>query len=157
MIKEVKGDLLAQERGILCHQTNYKGVMGGGIAAAIWDKLLNDQSRKNYVDFCRTCGRDALGYAQFLYVKEDLIVANCFSQNGFDEPDSTGNITNYDAMRECFVKVRDLALQEDLPLVYIPYGMGCGIAGGKWNRVRSIIEDVFGGSDVTAIIVRLEG
>lgn len=156
MIKEIKGDLLVQERGILCHQTNYMGVMGGGIAAAIWDKLLDDQCRYNYVNFCRKCGETALGYAQFLYVKEDLIVANCYSQNGFSEMDADGSITNYEAMRECFIKVRDFALQQDLPFVYIPYGMGCGIAGGKWDRVRSIIEDVFSVSDVTATIVRLE-
>ena len=55
MIKEIKADLLVQERGILCHQTNYMGVMGGGIAAAIWDKLLDDPCRYNYVNFCRKC------------------------------------------------------------------------------------------------------
>lgn len=157
MVKEIKGDLLKQEKGFLCHQTNYEGVMGGGIAYAIWNKLLTDQDRKSYEFYCRECGKDALGYVQFLFLKNDLIVANCFSQNGFDEPDAAGNITNYKAMRECFVKVRDLALKRKLPLVFIPYGMGCGIAGGKWDKVRGIIEDVFGASEVTATIVRLEG
>ena len=131
--------------------------MGGGIAYAIWNKLLTTKNRKSYEDFCRKYGKKALGYVQFLLLKDDLIVANCFSQNGFDEPDVTGNITNYEAMRKCFVQVRDLALQQNLTLVFIPYGMGCGIAGGKWDKVRGIIEDVFGASEVTATIVRLEG
>lgn len=157
MVREIKGDLLEQEKGILCHQTNYEGVMGGGIALTIWNTLLTEQTRKNYVEFCEDSGKDALGFVQFLFVKEDLIVANCFSQNGFSEPDAYGSITNYDAMRNCFVKVRDFAIQTNLPFVYIPYGMGCGIAGGKWDTVQGIIEDVFGASDVTAMIVRLEG
>ena len=156
MVKEIKGNLLEQNKGILCHQTNYEGVMGGGIALAIWNKLLTDQNRKNYTDFCRKHGKTALGYAQFLFLKEDLIVANCYSQNGFDESDADGNITNYGAMRKCFVNVLDFALEHKLPLIFIPYGMGCGIAGGNWDKVRSIIEDVFSESDVTATIVQLE-
>lgn len=157
MVKEIKGNLLEQEKGILCHQTNYEGVMGGGIALAIWNTLLTEQTRKKYVQFCEKSGRDALGNVQFLFVKDDLVVANCYSQNGFNEPDAYGSITNYDAMRDCFVKVRDFSLQQNLPLVFVPYGMGCGIAGGDWRMVRGIIADVFGMSDVTAAIVKLEG
>lgn len=156
MLREIKGDMLEQKKGILCHQTNYDGVMGGGIAYAIWDKLLTYQHKKNYVNFCRDNGKDSLGYVQFLFLKTDLIIANCFSQNGFNEPDASGSITNYEAMRGCFIKVRDFSLQKKLPLVFIPYGMGCGIAGGDWGRVRRIIEDVFGESDVMATIIRLE-
>lgn len=156
MVKEIKGDLLEQKRGILCHQTNYEGIMGGGIARAIWDRLLTDRNRIAYTGFCRKYGKNLLGYTQFLFLEKELIVANCYSQNGFDEPDADGNITNYDAMRECFVKVLDFALEQKLPIVFIPYGMGCGIAGGNWDKVRSIIEDVFGESDVTATIVQLE-
>ena len=156
MVRSIKGDMLEQKYGILCHQTNYEGVMGGGIAAVIWDKLLSDQHRKNYTDFCRKSGKTALGYAQFLFIRETLIIANCFSQNGFNEPDADGSITNYAAMRECFEKVRDFAKQMGLP-VFIPYGMGCGVAGGKWDKVVAIINDIFGKSDVVVTIVRLEG
>ena len=35
MIQEIEGDLLCFPANILCHQTNYYGVMDGGIAAAI--------------------------------------------------------------------------------------------------------------------------
>lgn len=155
MVKEIKGNLLEQKKGILCHQTNYEGIMGGGIAYAIWEKLLPDSCKREYVNFCRKFGRDALGYTQFLFMTPARIVANCFSQNGFNEVDADGSITNYGAMKECFEKVREFAVQQNLRLVFIPYGMGCGIAGGRWETVRGIIEDVFGASEVTATIVRL--
>lgn len=33
--------------------------------------------------------------------------------------------------------------------IAIPYGIGCGIANGKWGRVYKIIEKVFSDYDVT--------
>ena len=33
--------------------------------------------------------------------------------------------------------------------VAIPYGIGCGIANGDWNKVYKIIEEVFSDYDVT--------
>lgn len=155
MINTILGDILEQTHGILCHQTNYDGVMGGGIAASIWNRLLTDQLKNNYVDFCRKNGKGTLGFAQFLFVRNDLIIANCFSQNGFDEPDADGSITNYEEMRECFETVYDFAKQRKLP-VFIPHGMGCGIAGGDWTKVLGIIDDVFNKPDVSTTIVKLD-
>lgn len=44
MIQEIEGDLLCFPTNILCHQTNYYGVMDGGIAAAIRKKILTDRA-----------------------------------------------------------------------------------------------------------------
>lgn len=155
MVNEIKGNMLEQENGILCHQTNYQGVMGGGIAAAIREKLLTEQHYKNYQDFCRKCGANALGYVQWLYLTETRILANCFCQNAFESPDADGTITNYAAMKECFEKVREFSEKYNLP-VFIPGGMGCGIAGGNWIKVRSIIGAVFDDSKIPITIVWLE-
>ena len=51
--------------------------------------------------------------------------------------------------------IRVYALRFKLP-VYIPGYIGCGIAGGDWNRVKGIIDDVFKGSLVEATIVYWE-
>jgi len=41
--------------------------------------------------------------------------------------------------------------------VGLPYKLGCGIAGGEWERVRAIIDAVFAKSPVEAVIcTRLE-
>jgi len=39
-VKIIKGDLLNCGADIICHQTNFFGMMGGGVAAAIWNQLL---------------------------------------------------------------------------------------------------------------------
>lgn len=39
-VKIIKGDLLNCGADIICHQTNFFGMMGGGVAASIWNQLL---------------------------------------------------------------------------------------------------------------------
>lgn len=49
MVKYIKGDVLNCEATLVAHQVNAFGVMGGGIAAAIWP-LLTPESQE------RLCG-----------------------------------------------------------------------------------------------------
>lgn len=157
MVHEINGDALAFKDGIICHQTNYHGVMGAGIAAAIRHKLLTRQQYAEYVNTCMVEGRDLLGRVQYFKCRNDVIVANCFCQDEArqtTEDDDT--ITSYGDMRRCLKHVRGMA-ERGSKRVCIPYKMGCGIAGGDWNKVRSIIESIFGKSDVEAVIVRRPG
>lgn len=52
MVKYIKGDVLNCEATLVAHQVNAFGVMGGGIAAAIWP-LLTQESQSAYVEKCR--------------------------------------------------------------------------------------------------------
>lgn len=140
MIKQVNGDILDYNEGIICHQTNYLGVMGGGIALAIRQKLLTPDQYKCYKDECRTYGACLLGSATFYVCGSRLTVANCYCQNG--APDMFGSLTNYAAMDLCFQQVVHNMRARNLP-VLIPGYMGCGIARGDWNTVRGIIERNF--------------
>lgn len=155
MLTEITGDLLEVGDGIICHQVNYYGVMGGGVAAAIRDNILTDEQYAVYVNFCKTRGRYALGTTQFLYTPLNVrIVANMFCQ---DEAENArcrqfGTITDYEYMKDCFLQVRNAALFTRRR-VYIPRNIGCGIAGGDWATVRAIIQDVFADFPVEAFIV----
>lgn len=155
MLHEKYGDLLSVRKGILCHQVNYHGAMGGGVAAAIADQILTESEYASYVDYCRKRGRAALGSVQFMGTAP-LVVANMFCQDEILARSNTGNkfcITDYERMRECFERVRDMARVLGLP-VYIPRNIGCGIAGGDWERVKQIIQEIFENNDrVTATIV----
>ena len=157
MIHNISGDALtACKGGILCHQTNYFGVMGAGIAAAIKVKLLSRDNYMEYVHVCKKLGRKILGLVQFLDVPNGTIVANCFSQD--DEANAYPNgriapLTNYKAVRLCMESVRSRAEFLNKP-VYLPYKYGCGIAGGDWNKVQEIINDVFQDSTVDVYIVK---
>lgn len=156
MIYEITGDLLDAKSGIICHQTNYHGVMGAGVARAIADKILSTQQYNAYVNYCWQAGRTALGTVQFLGHAPGLVVANMFSQDEA-KPQFNGryDITDYEAMTACLIRVKDLAEAHNMT-VHIPYRIGCGIAGGDWNLVRQLIYSVFGESPVDVYIVKKE-
>lgn len=152
MVRKTRGDLLKFDAGILCHQVNYFGVMGGGIAASIYDKALSNDSRRLYKQFCYYCGVDALGKVQFLpHVDGKRWICNLFCQDDYT-PQSDGGITSYDHMLECLFKVETCARKNNLS-VAVPGYMGCGIAGGDWDRVEAIIHKVFDKSSVLCTIV----
>lgn len=157
MIHNISGDaLIACKGGILCHQTNYFGVMGAGIAATIKTKLLSHDNYMSYVHVCKRLGHKILGMVQFLDTPDGTIVANCFSQGDKNNTYPNGRIspyTDYRAVRRCMetVKCRAEAFEKS---VYIPYKYGCGIAGGDWDKVSYVINDVFEDSTVDVYIVR---
>lgn len=157
MIHEVHGDLTTYEADFICHQANFHGVMGGGVALAIWDKMLGRQARAQYQLLCARKGANLLGTVQYLPAMQRTaggdhacVVYNLFCQA--DTPQDDGGITRYDSMRDCLEQVERLARQFS-KTVSLPGYIGCGIAGGDWKKVRRIIEDVFGKSPVTCTIV----
>lgn len=153
MFREITGNLLTCGSDVICHQTNYFGSMGGGVAAAIWDKILDDTDRVAYVKLCEVYGDRLLGRTQYLYHHGMPIVANVFSQNA--KPISQSNLTNYVAMEVALERVKRYA-QENGYTIAVPGYMGCGIAGGDWNRVHSILYNAFASSSVEMTIVYLE-
>ena len=158
MLIEQTGDILKIETGIICHQTNYHGTMGGGIAAGIAANILTEEQLHEYVGYCEKYGPDALGTVQFIGCPNGLIVANMFCQDemlaaqGAKDP----NITDYEAMRRCVVRVRSMAMIQGKRL-YFPHRLGCGIAGGNWDTVQFILRDVLADYPVEAYILKRAG
>lgn len=152
MVKGMTGDLLRNGEGILCHQVNFQGVMGGGIAYAI-SKILPPKEYDKYRRYCMIHGAGALGKVLWLHLPATgRVVANMFCQRDWGAADG---LTDYEMMEKCFRAVRTYALRYDLP-VSIPGYIGCGIAGGDWNRVKGIIDKVFDGYLVKATIIYWE-
>lgn len=87
MVKYIKGDVLNCEATLVAHQVNAFGVMGGGIAAAIWP-LLTQESQSAYVEKCRHDAKlpitEWMGSIQILDTKrEGLEICNLFTQYPF--------------------------------------------------------------------------
>ena len=128
-MKIIQGDILDIQRGIIGHQCNALYVMGAGLALQIARKypgvLLRYQEQ-----------RPLLGSCQLVKAGDDFYVANLIGQAdvGF------GCQTDYDALRMAMASLCQQALVLGLP-VYLPDGLGCGLAGGNWTVVKSIIED----------------
>lgn len=154
MIKEVTGDLLTCGANIICHQVNYLGVMGGGVAYSIRKKMLSDENFAQYKDFCAKNGSKTLGRVLWLYPGQKFYptqaIANLFSQR--TKEDDNGNLTSYSALKRCLKSVEGYARKHNLT-VAVPAKIGCGIAGGDWQYVQSIIRDIFVDSPVELTIV----
>ncbi|MBR0411514.1 MAG: hypothetical protein IJI25_11050 [Eubacterium sp.] len=149
-VKKMMGDIIRDGHGIICHQVNYHGVMGGGVAASIRDKLLSEEQYRDYQKYCITRGLKALGTV--LYSETEIgLIANMFCQN---EHFNNG-LTNYACMEKCFKDIRTVAEKKQCD-VCIPGYIGCGIAGGNWGKVREIIDRVFQESNVEALIIYWE-
>lgn len=63
--------------------------------------------------------------------------------------------TDYIAMKKCLRYIKQWAENNNLSIA-IPYGIGCGIANGDWNKVYKIIEEVFSNYSVTLYRLREE-
>jgi hypothetical protein len=109
--------------------------MGSGVAAGIKYTYPGAYShyRKEYED---TGLR--LGTNNIFPVSATLVIVNAIGQEDFG---SGKRFVSYDAIQECFEKLNDRIANSDFPReVHIPM-IGCGLGGGSWTIIKSIIED----------------
>jgi O-acetyl-ADP-ribose deacetylase (regulator of RNase III) len=125
-------NILDVKEGVICHQVNCQRVMGSGLARQIRNKwpIVYEEYKKNY--------ELRLGNCQVVQVTDDLFVANLAGQDRYGTDRS---YTDYDALEVALIYVDEIASALNKQL-YIPYLMGCGLAGGDWKIVSEIIERV---------------
>jgi putative Appr-1-p processing enzyme family protein len=153
MIKVVEGDILEAKEFFIVQQVNCQGVMGAGLAKAIYTKW--PMVKREYLDYCKRVGPidHLIGRVQYVYISDTQIIANCFSQRYYKKPEHRYDprfgqfycYTDYDAMENCFDYI---ATNVDKSIA-IPYGIGCGLAGGDWTEVEYLIKKCFRNNDVT--------
>lgn len=133
-------DILKIEQGIIGHQVNAAGAMGAGLALKIRDKWSKVYTRYRWDGV-------KLGECQIVTISPYLFIANLCGQSGYGEDRCW---TDYDALREAMDTLSAYAHPHGLQ-VYLPHNIGCGLAGGDWTIVSSIIEEEL----PNAIICRL--
>lgn len=115
--------------------------MGAGIAKQIANTY--PEVEKTNRQLFRTVGADDLfGTIKVIRCHDGRQCVNMYSQYGFGRDVNTA-YTDYDKMRDCLSLLADYLrenVSEDTP-VGIPYGIGCGLGGGDWRRVRKMIEE----------------
>jgi hypothetical protein len=102
--------------------------MGAGLAKQLASKfpIVKQKYKEAYKK-----GEVTLGSTQLIHISTSLYVANLAAQYNY----GTDKIqTDYNALKECLSK-----LPKNLP-IYIPYKLGCGLAGGDWKKVSKILE-----------------
>ncbi len=143
MVKIKKGNLLKARTDIIVHQVNVQGVMGGGVARQL--SLKYQGLEKFYSNYCKKYNNDydlLKGHTLPFTTKSDhKLIFNIFSQTSDFK-------TDYKMFRHCIREIRYIAQKFKLK-VAMPYGIGCGIADGDWNKIMNIIIEEFRGSRVT--------
>jgi O-acetyl-ADP-ribose deacetylase (regulator of RNase III) len=139
-IKYLKGDATSpQAKGekIICHICNDLGGWGKGFVLAI--SMRWPEPEKDYRDWHRPRAQTdfALGKARFVNVGNYMAIANMVAQRGM-KTGSNGPPIRYDAVKQSLAAVSKEALARNAS-VHMPR-IGCGLAGGKWEKIEPIIE-----------------
>lgn len=130
---------------IIMHVANNKGVMGAGVAKAISDRW--PEVKADYLE----CPEYELGDVIVSSVDKDGFVATMIAQDGYGRDGKC--YLKYDALKECIdqvIRIRQLMDRDEKPMLFLPFGMGCGLAGGNWDTVH----DILSGFNVDFVIVK---
>ena len=128
MTEIIQGNILDMENGLICHQVNCRRVAGAGLAL---------QMREKWPEWYQNFTKAYLGVVTYFRVSSDLAIANLYAQEGYGH---NRRYTNYAALGECLMVIADYKYNFGTD-VYLPYGIGCGLAGGDWAIVEQIISD----------------
>ena len=137
-IPVIQGDILRSDADIIVQQVNCQGVMGAGLAKQIASQYPEVLSP--YKKMCNTRDtQDLLGKVLICPTRTGVRIANVFGQDRYGRD---GCYTDYAALENGLAAVVRYASQKNLSIA-IPYGIGCGLAGGDWTIVSEIISQVF--------------
>ena len=137
---------------IITHVCNDIGGWGRGFVLALSARWSEPESSYRAWFEGRHSNNFALGAIQLVPVEADLWVANLVGQRDVvDGPD--GPPVRYDAIEEGLASLADEAYAMDAS-VHMPR-IGCGLAGGEWDVVESIIERTLSRSGIPVTVYDL--
>jgi O-acetyl-ADP-ribose deacetylase (regulator of RNase III) len=160
------GDILTSGADLIVHQVNCQGVMGKGLAEDI-KKEFPDVFEK-YKALCDAKNDlDLLGHTLIVEGKtgpKPIYIANLFAQRFYGQG---RRFTDYKALWNCLntldnesnTHIVDGAhgfFTTSFRTIAIPYGMGCGLGGGDWVIVSSLIRAIFEDSNYHVQIWKLD-
>lgn len=145
-MKTVNGDLveafLRGDVNVLGHQANCFNTMGAGIALQIKQKLP-----QAYAADCATLKGNPhkLGKMSYAVIGKGMVF-NLYGQFKFGFGKTQ---TDYVALRSALNSMAEKLVDHKHTAKIGLSKLGCGLAGGDWAVVSSMIADVFEGFDVT--------
>lgn len=138
-LRIIKGDATSPQASgpkIIAHVCNDLGGWGKGFVVAVSRRWPGPE--REYRQWHRNrAGNDfGLGAVQLVAVRPDTWVANMIGQHGMKRG-SAGPPVRYDAIERCLTTLAGHAARLGAS-VHMPR-IGCGLAGGKWERIEPII------------------
>lgn len=134
----IPGSITDIKSGVVCHQVNCMGAIGAGVSGVIIKKW--PAVGKEYMHICQyTQNPEHLfGHWYLVRVDDKLSIYSIFSQFNYGNSAKTGQV--YTDINLLSKALHDIASRSEI--VYIPYGIGCGLAGGNWNELVQLIDDI---------------
>lgn len=152
-LKYIKGDAtnpFSKGEKIICHICNDIGSWGKGFVLAISKRWKEPEIE--YRKWYREKNNFLLGEVQFIRVEQYITVANMIGQHGIKTSSKDVPI-RYDAVEKCLEKVC-LKAKELNASVHMPR-IGCGLAGGKWEKIEPIIIKTLVANDIEVFVYDL--
>ena len=146
--KYVKGDATVPKgpgNKIIVHICNDLGKWGKGFVMAI-SKRWKAPEKIYREAFGAEGAPPTLGEVQFVEVGEGIIVANLIGQHGIRRKNSSPPI-RYPAIEKGLKSIAVYAKEHNAS-IHMPR-IGCGLAGGSWDRIEPLVLAVLGDFDVT--------
>lgn len=154
-ISYVQGDATRPQGAgpkIIAHVVNSVGGWGRGFVVAISKRWRGPEAK--YRDWHLHKKGFELGKVLYVPVEPDIWVANMLAQVGYGPNGTSQHQTpehsiplRYEALEACLVDLHKTA-QTYNATIHMPR-IGCGLAGGTWDRVEPILAKTLGEVPVT--------
>lgn len=142
-LKYIKGDATLPEAGglrFVLQVNNDEGKYGAGFSGAVskrWPQVEKEYRKWYRMTANPSTEKMPLGKIQLVPVQSDISVINMVAQNGVVSKTNKKPI-RYESLEECLKEIGELA-QRDGASVHAPR-IGCGLAGGSWEKVEPMLE-----------------
>lgn len=143
LFKIIEENILNSNEKYICQQCNCVTKSAKGLAKSIIDKYswanpYEDRNNNNY---------DTPGtIIELEYSKKDPIIICFMSQYGPSKPNKVMSYyrsiykDTYEERKKWFQDCLDILDHNNYDTVAMPYGIGCGLAGGKWEDYENMIK-----------------
>lgn len=121
---------------IIVHICNDTGGWGRGFVLALSSRWKAPE--QSYREWYTSDLNFELGQVQFVSVEDDLWVANMLGQHKIRKDEKGNPPIRYRAVKQCLAALAEKALELNAS-VHMPR-IGCGLAGGKWKKIESLVE-----------------
>jgi len=135
---------------VLCHICNDRQVMGAGIAKTIVKKFPDTTTEYFNAKFLRQGDI----YTSITYPTK-LVLCHMIAQSGVGPYNGIPPI-RYGALAECLTRLKDRMKGAPIITIHMPR-IGCGLAGGRWEKVEVVLNHVFKDTDILIKVYDYKG
>ena len=144
---EIPGDLLDSDAQYIAHQCNCVTTHGAGLSKVLfarfsWADVYSNRRAPSQPGTIEVFGNG----------REQRFVVNMYAQYQPSRPRSARDSAGQ--REQWFVQcLEQIAAIPGVQSVAFPYGIGCGLAGGNWERYRTMLEEWADKSGVEQVIL----